>query len=269
MERLNKPTLQAARRPAREGRRRILASLEHGALTLEQQGVPRWKLNGWTTGLCALLLVMTALAWAIHQSALTTPPAPDGAPVPAGPATAGPVLAHVMTPAATSSAANQAAAIINDTAAPVQVESVRRADQPRVAVGQLPVNMDTAVRSALVPSKVVLRAVPKTAPKAMREAVAAAHAAPPHNAKLNPIVPAAPLADTDVTLLAALVAHASQPATVLAQPSRDVVERGDNDNTAELLRRCKQLGLIEGMMCRSRICSGRWENEAACRTPSR
>lgn len=269
MERRNKPTLLTGRRPAREGTRRILASLEHGALTLEQQRVPRWKLNGWTTGLCALLLVMTVLAWAIHQSALTAPSTRDGAPFPAGPATAAPVLAHVVTPPATSSAANQAAAIINDTAAPIQVEIVRRADQPHVAVTQLPVNMDAAVVPALVPNKVVLGAVPKNASKTTHEVVATAHAATPHNAKPNPIVPAAPLADTDVTLLAALMAHASQPATVIAQPSRDVVERGDNDNTAELLRRCKQLGLLEGMMCRSRICSGRWENEAACRTPSR
>jgi hypothetical protein len=85
---------------------------------------------------------------------------------------------------------------------------------------------------------------------------------------MNPVVPAAPLADTDVTLLTALVAHASRPVTVIAQPNRDVVERGDHDSTAELLRRCKQLGLIEGMLCRSRICAGRWENETVCRTPS-
>ncbi|SFM42621.1 hypothetical protein [Rugamonas rubra] len=75
-------------------------------------------------------------------------------------------------------------------------------------------------------------------------------------------------ADTDVTLLAALVAHASQPTMVVAENSRDVVERKDGDATAGLLQRCKQLGQIEGMLCRSRICSGRWDNDPACRAPS-
>lgn len=75
-------------------------------------------------------------------------------------------------------------------------------------------------------------------------------------------------ADTDVTLLTALVAHASQPTMVVAENSRDVVERKDGDATAGLLQRCKQLGQIEGMLCRSRICSGRWDNDQACRAPS-
>jgi hypothetical protein len=31
-----------------------------------------------------------------------------------------------------------------------------------------------------------------------------------------------------------------------------------------LLQRCKQLGMIEGMLCRARICSGRWDSDPAC-----
>ena len=70
------------------------------------------------------------------------------------------------------------------------------------------------------------------------------------------------------TLLAALVAHAGTPAAVTPERSRDIVDRHDGDTTSQLLARCKQLGLIEGMLCRSRICSGRWESDAACRAPS-
>jgi hypothetical protein len=81
-------------------------------------------------------------------------------------------------------------------------------------------------------------------------------------------IPAGPQ-DTDVTLLTALVAHANKPVAVAPERSRDVVERQEGDATAALLIRCKQLGLIEGMLCRSRICSGQWENDAACRAPSR
>ncbi|MBA5639498.1 hypothetical protein H3H37_20765 [Duganella sp. LX20W] len=257
MERQNKPTLLTARRPAREGTRRILASLEHGALTLEQERVPRWKLNSWTTGLCLLLLTMTVLAWSIHQSALTAPQ--DSPPHVAAPATTGPLLAHVVPAPLTMAASSQAAAIINDTSAPVQVEIVRRADPQRGAIAWVPATPEATVAAGAVARK--------AAPKATREVVATAHAPSPHVAKATAAVPAAPLADTDVTLLTALVAHAAQPASVIPQRSRDVVERGEQDSTAELLRRCKQLGLIEGMLCHSRICSGRWENEPVCRLP--
>lgn len=40
--------------------------------------------------------------------------------------------------------------------------------------------------------------------------------------------------------------------------------RKQEEETAELLQRCQQLGLIEGMLCRSRICSGRWDSDPAC-----
>ena len=32
--------------------------------------------------------------------------------------------------------------------------------------------------------------------------------------------------------------------------------------------RCQQLGMIEGMLCRSRICAGRWDSDQACRQPA-
>jgi hypothetical protein len=96
--------------------------------------------------------------------------------------------------------------------------------------------------------------------------------APHKPAPRLPSVPDHPTAptsgDTDVTLLTALVAHANKPAAVAPERSRDIVERQDGDSTAQLLTRCKQLGMIEGMLCRSRICSGRWENDTACRAPA-
>ena len=79
--------------------------------------------------------------------------------------------------------------------------------------------------------------------------------------------PAAP-ADSDVTLLTAMVAHANGPTTVSPERTRDVVDRQDGDSTESLLGRCKLLGTIEGMLCRSRICAGRWDSDAACRAPS-
>lgn len=72
-------------------------------------------------------------------------------------------------------------------------------------------------------------------------------------------------ADADVALLAALVAHSSSQPPAYAR-NRDVVERGESDSTKALLARCHRLGAAEGGLCRARICSGRWEHEAACRT---
>ncbi|STR26784.1 Uncharacterised protein [Janthinobacterium lividum] len=75
--------------------------------------------------------------------------------------------------------------------------------------------------------------------------------------------PAAAPGDSDVALLTAMVAHAHRQADT-AVPARDVVLRKQEEETAELLQRCQQLGLIEGMLCRSRICSGRWDSDPAC-----
>lgn len=74
--------------------------------------------------------------------------------------------------------------------------------------------------------------------------------------------PAAAPGDSDVALLTAMVAHAHRQEST--PPVRDVVLRQREEETAELLRRCQQLGLIEGMLCRSRICSGRWDSDPAC-----
>ena len=94
---------------------------------------------------------------------------------------------------------------------------------------------------------------PRKTPPPMRQA-----AARPQGAK-----PAAAPGDSDVALLTAMVAHAHRQAGT-AVPARDVVLRKQEEETAELLQRCQQLGLIEGMLCRSRICSGRWDSDPAC-----
>ncbi|NRR34177.1 hypothetical protein HSX11_28800 [Oxalobacteraceae bacterium] len=83
------------------------------------------------------------------------------------------------------------------------------------------------------------------------------------------IAAAKPSADSDIALLTALVAHAGRPAAVATDHNRDIVERSETDKTETLLQRCRQLGMIEGMLCRSRICAGRWEDDVACRAPAR
>ena len=88
----------------------------------------------------------------------------------------------------------------------------------------------------------------------------------------------APANDSDVTLLAAIVAHdksrfaasddkadsARNPALKAQVKARDIVERKPGDSTESLLQRCKRLGSPEGNLCRTRICSGQWSAEPAC-----
>ena len=44
----------------------------------------------------------------------------------------------------------------------------------------------------------------------------------------------------------------------------DVVIRTQADTTESLVKRCGTLGLLEGHLCRARICSGLWGKDAAC-----
>ncbi|WBS01432.1 hypothetical protein OU994_24625 [Pseudoduganella sp. SL102] len=62
------------------------------------------------------------------------------------------------------------------------------------------------------------------------------------------------VADTDVELLSALVAHANEV---------DVVEARVDDHTEDLLQRCRRVGGEEGRLCGMRICATR-AGDTAC-----
>jgi hypothetical protein len=95
--------------------------------------------------------------------------------------------------------------------------------------------------------------------------------------------------DKDVALIAALLSHVSAsgspapkkgagstPATKSAETTstakretaaptnRDVIIRTADESTDTLVRRCRTLGLLEGQLCRIRICSGLWGKDPAC-----
>lgn len=80
--------------------------------------------------------------------------------------------------------------------------------------------------------------------------------------------------DGDVDLIAALlnrVASRSPPAARdsgrkerKADSGHDIVVRNSADTTENLLNRCKSLGLLEGELCKLRICSGRWGVDPFC-----
>ena len=241
-----KPDLMAAVGTQRPGSsRRILAQLEHGPhQPTHPARAASWTIDGWTIGLFALLLLMCGVAWLMHDQTITPKTFRRDY---SSSSSSGVVRRAVEgTPAQ-----EQPAIIVN--------EAVPRAG-PVIAAEPMARSASTA---ATVPQPVAptTRTAPATVTPASRAATTAA-------ATAGAPAPTASSSDTDVTLLTALMAHASKPAAVTPERPRDVVERQEGDTTAQLLARCKQLGLIEGMLCRSRICSGRWEADAACRAPS-
>jgi hypothetical protein len=258
-----KPDLMAASSTESGGGKRILAQLEHGPKPAAKtaQG---WTIDGWTVGLILLLLLMCTTAWLMHDDAIR-------------PATFKPGSPHEQKarsePAAQHSAARAGEAAALRTAQPAAIVNEPTPALIIAAPALLPVSQTpNTSRPEISPAQAATPRVAATArkPAITTAAVGRTAAAQPATSAANSAQRNASAAssDTDVTLLTALVAHANKPTVVAPERSRDVVERQDGDSTAQLLARCKQLGLIEGMLCRSRICSGRWESDAACRAPT-
>ena len=225
-----------------DGNRRILAHLEHGPRA-QARAARAWDFDGWTVGLVLLLLTMCGVAWLMHEETITP----------------------VTFKSQRSSGARHEVA-----AAPAATQESRHADPQAAAIINTP---HAAPPPPLAPMQEIPTAQQSqaAAPRSIPDR-ATSHklASTPRTRPVTEVAPAkpAPAGDTDVTLLTALVAHAGQPASVAPERTRDVVERRDGDRTADLLLRCKQLGLMEGMLCRSRICAGSWESDAACRAPA-
>jgi hypothetical protein len=275
-----KPDLLSASRSVQDRGQRILASLEQGGkpVTLTRRAASR-QLDSWIVGVSSVVMVLAAFAWVMHDSSVA--PAPKRITW----ASARPAQAAQAAPPAAGMAqqqqqqASQAAAIVNEApehraahGAPAAASVLATASASTAASGPAIEPGLIAARASAVTehSKAsAARANASAAPAASAVNVAsrAVGAAGPSAAARNGSPAPATSADTDVALLTALVAHSGRPATVTPERSRDVVERRDGDSSETLLARCKQLGLIEGMLCRSRICSGRWESDAACRAP--
>ena len=275
-----KPDLLAPVRGAAQTGTRILATLEYGnRLPGKISHVPRWHLDGWTAGMGGAVLVMAALAWMSREAAIAGGPGRPLASSQAAPA--------VLTPPSRSGAISTATPT-SFTAAPQEasaatIVSLPEAAQPpaaRAAATSAPsavaasattnMNATTSRATSHATAPPLAAAVAKPLPSIASRGAAASTSARETagtRATASTANAAAP-PDTDVALLTALVAHAGTTANVTPERSRDVVLRQEGESTTLLLARCKQLGLIEGMLCRSRICSGRWESDPACRAPS-
>ena len=182
-----------------------------------------------------------------------------------------------------------AAAIVNEPLPAIMPGAARAARQAALARNQAPATETKAAAGKAAPSHSRERTLPPVqvwTPGSAAHASGYAHSQAPTSASTATrpraaahasaiaaparLSVAAAQPDSDVTLLAALVAHTGgqAPGASTVQASRDVVERKDSDSTDALLHRCQRLGGIEASLCRARICNGQWLHEAACRAPA-
>jgi hypothetical protein len=240
--------------------RRILANLEQeseGAGATRQRRFARPSLSSAAMlragAAAALLLALAFAGWWTWHTAVTpgSRPAPPIAMAAVAPVTAQRPPAPVAAPEAPAApSTGPAAAIVNETP-PAE----------HAAAGAPPFHPAHPATVEWPATTAVAAATRAAKDKPADKAIAHGDAAGP---RAKPVPAPAATADSDVQLLTALVAHANGLPPDKAAPSRDVVQRKDGDSTANLLQRCKALGPIEGMLCRSRICSGRWDEDAAC-----
>jgi hypothetical protein len=148
---------------------------------------------------------------------------------------AAPPAAGAPDSAAVGAAVPAVAAIVDEAAAPLQPDV-----KPKESLAQM-------LESGVPPA-------PKAAaPKPVRKPVKQKAAKPSDRA----VAAAAPEQDTDVDLLAALVAHAKFDTSANARLS-----------LPKALEQCKKQGRQDAARCRIRVCDGRWKKEE-CRVYSR
>lgn len=283
-----KPDLTVPVRGSSEGGKRILASLEYGGrLPGKLARVTRWPLDGWTVGMSLAVLLMAVLAWMSRESATRTEAraalgdtvarsenGPAAAPVPGVASIRQPAAAATLSDSSTPAApdhAPSAATIVSlpESPRPTSTTQASTATRSHQAVAAASATTSTsATTTAAAPARATAGAAPIAVASSGRSTGVTASAATRNAGTSASATRPATAPDTDVALLTALVAHSGTPTNVTPERSRDVVLRQEGEGTTLLLARCKQLGLIEGMLCRSRICSGQWESDPACRAPS-
>ncbi|MTW10537.1 hypothetical protein GM658_07960 [Pseudoduganella eburnea] len=226
-----RPSLLSAEQQNSLGNQPVLAT----ALTPAEEA-PRRK-HLWLVGGLSVLAIAAAIAVvqfgdgqaeppaAIAAAAQTPPPAPSPAP-PVAPVQA-PVDAQV------ADAAPAVAAIIDEAPPAPEVK-------PKESLAQM-LESGVPPASKPAPAKPVHKPVKEKAARTSDRAIAAA----------------APEQDTDVELLAALVAHAKFDTSANARLS-----------LPKALEQCKKQEKQDAALCRIRVCEGRWKKDE-CRAYNR
>lgn len=298
-----KPSLLSSSDQGEQGNVRILTSLSQGveSPSAVNPARRRFGLFAFVFGLVAVAVAVTVMSGPESTLAVLSPVTAPSQSVLVSVAVAGsgdtPVQAQLSPTSlykSESTPAQDAAIIVTDevpAAVPNATTRVGGLDKLTTALEAGIKSPPAVIKTALEAASVAPDTKPIThSPHAIRAA----------NAKPNEHVTGAGTqsaktdrqVDSDINLITALVAHTDEretkqamKATALMKPQKlapnnknivrtsvntldrnqDVVERQVSDSTEFLLERCKSLGFIEGQLCRWRICSGRWDSDAACK----
>ena len=258
-----RPSLLSSEQQAEADRHRILSGLggKPDGTTVRARKARRGKLSWLAAGVAVLALGAGSAAWLSSEGEKEIVLA-GTAPLPSA---AAPAAALATEPMAAPPADEVSTAAILEDMPLVATKNVRSKEKEQAEA-------EDELSKMLAP-----RSPPPVAAKAaFKKPVVVAKAAPPAKAaekprmtamamnvepvlRKKPVVQKKPVlqADSDVALLAALVAHSKS-----AQPKRGT-------GPAAKLQQCKTLGSVaEAEQCRARLCAGTAKNEAECKAPS-
>lgn len=272
---INAPSLLDAAGPATSATPGLLSSLDGAASHAADMKQSRSAFRFIVIPLALIGLLAIAAAMIAGNTATSFRPLDSSAtsPIAQAASKSGVTAAAKPRPAAAEDASPQVATIINDSANTVEKQTEPAMTSSNAMHDRLSAALASPQRDQAVETSKAASAAKSVNAMPAASKVKAAHA---------------DSEDRDVKLLTALIAtnkdipvkkenhaHASGkiPAGKNAKTkddkrNQDIVERKPGDSTASLLIRCKKLGLIEGELCRWRICSERWDSDPACKANS-
>lgn len=224
--------------------KRILDQLERGRSTV--RSLPAQSPGRHTVYACGLVVLVVALATGVVGWGTDSTPRPASAPV------RDPVFRPAAAPVVRSErdAERLAAAIVNE---PLQQHVAAQSRQPERMAGAEP--------------RAVAGAAPVGATRnAARAALRPNASAPVRTAEGMAKGSAGATGDSDVALLAALMAHtngadASGHATGAASAGKPATTA----EAAARLQRCARMAGTQAAQCQARACAGHWGQSSACR----
>lgn len=227
--------------------KRILDQLEQGRGTVRP--LPTRAPGRHAVYACGLVVLVVALATGVVGWGTDSASRPASAPV------RNPVFRPLAPPVARSErdAERLAAAIVNE---PLQQHVLAQSRQPERMAGP-------ETRAA---SSAAVATTRSAALAAVRPNLTAPGRAPGRAAEGTANVSAEAVGDSDIALLAALMAHANgMDAGTRAAGSAGAAKPAGTAEAAARLQRCARLSGAQAAQCKARACAGHWGQSSACR----
>lgn len=259
-----RPSLLSSEQQAEADRHRILSGLDGSpaGTTAGAEKARRGKFTWLVVGAAVLAMGAGSMVWLTSEGEKEivlagTAPLPSTA-APAVPLASEPVTAPPSAEAdeVSTAAILEDAPVIAVKPAPVAEKKPLVDELTKLLENKIPAPARAAAKPAVKKPVVVAKAAPAKAPAKPRPMAMASNVEPVF--KKKPVVAAKPVVrqDSDVALLAALVAH-----TKASQPKPN--------SPAAKLQQCKTLASVtEAEQCRARLCAASAKNESECKEPS-